>query len=340
MSREFKILKDLCNIPSPSNYEEQIVAYIESFGEDFKNFNCKRTKKQSCYFYNKSPSKNKKTIMIDAHIDQVQLRVTNIVETDNYGYVIAVPLGFDPYVLHGNTVIHIKSKLKGNIVTLPPHLNIQPDLKEKILCIDFGMNKKTLDKYISIGDPIIFSIDWYTMNNKYIVSTGLDNKVSVYVLLKVLEWFDKNIEKLNYNIYFNFSSREEIGLGSYAPLIKKDFDEIIVLDSDIATDNQYIPKNLIGRISLDNGVVITHNVDDDTILSKKFKKICDNNKLDYQESFSSAYGGTNLTTYSKFLDSYTQFIGIPLRNMHSPTEVVSMKDLRTAIDVFKCYLSR
>jgi len=40
------------------------------------------------------------------------------------------------------------------------------------------------------------------------------------------------------------------------------------------------------------------------------------------------------------MDSYTQFIGIPIRNMHSPTEVVSMKDLKTAIDVIKSYLLR
>jgi endoglucanase len=338
MSKEFKILKDLCYIPSPSNYEDQIVAYIES--TSFKNFICKRTKKKSCYFYNKKQIKNKKTIMIDAHIDQVQLRVINIIETDGTGYVMALTLGFDPYVLHGNTVFHMKSKLRGNIVTLPPHLNISPDLKDKLLCIDFGMTKKTLEKYISIGDPILFTIDWYTMNNKYIVSTGLDNKVSVYVLLKVLEWFDKNIDKLEYNIYFNFSSREEIGLGSYAPLIKKDFDEIIVLDSDIATDNKYISKDLIGTICLDKGVVITHNVDDDTILTNKLIKMCKDKKLDYQESFSSSYGGTNLTTYSKLMDSYTQFIGIPLRNMHSPTEVVSMNDLRTAIEVIKNYLLR
>jgi putative aminopeptidase FrvX len=338
MSREFKILKDLCNIPSPSNFEEYIVAYLESF--NFKNFNSKKTKKKSCYFYNKKQLKNKKTIMIDAHIDQVQLRVLNIIESDNTAYVMAVTLGFDPYVLYGNSVYHMNSKLRGTIVTLPPHLNMLPDLKDKLICIDFGMSKKGLEKYISVGDPILFTIDWYTMNNKYIVSTGLDNKVSVYVLLKVLEWFDKNIEKLGCNIYFNFSSREEIGLGSYAPLIKKDFDEIIVLDSDIATDNKYISKDLIGKIYLDKGVVITHNIDDDSILTNKILKMCKDNNLDYQESYSSSYGGTNLTTYSKLLDSYTQFIGIPLRNMHSPTEVVSMKDLRTAIEVIKCYLLR
>jgi putative aminopeptidase FrvX len=40
------------------------------------------------------------------------------------------------------------------------------------------------------------------------------------------------------------------------------------------------------------------------------------------------------------MDNYTQFVGIPLRNMHSPTEIVSMRVLREAIEFFKLYVSR
>ena len=191
-----------------------------------------------------------------------------------------------------------------------------------------------------MGDAIIFDIDWYVMNNKYIVSTGLDNKVSVYVLLMLLEWADKNIDKLNVNLYLNFSSREEIGLGSYSPLLKFNIDEVIVLDTEIATDNQYISKNLIGNILLDDGVSISHNYDDDNKLTNKLIDICKDKKIDYQETFSAMFGATNLKTYSKYMDSYTQFIGIPLRNMHSPTEIVSMKVLKEAIELMKEYIMR
>jgi putative aminopeptidase FrvX len=340
MSKEFNILKQICHIPSPSNYEDNLIAYIESYRDELKNFECKKTKKKSCFFYNKKSLKNKKTIMIDAHIDNVHLRIVNINNVDNTGYVIARAIGFKPYILHGNSVIHLKTKFKGTIVTPPPHLNIIPDINEELICIDFGMTKEELDSYMSAGDPIIFNIEWYSMNNKYIVSTGLDNKVSVYVLLELLKWFNSNINKLGVNVYINFSSREEVGLGSYSPLINKNIDEVIVLDSDIATDNEYIPENLIGKIYLDKGVVISHNVDDDTELSKKFKEICKKNNLDYQENYSSAFGGSNLTFYSKLMDSYTQFIGIPIRNMHSPTEIVSMKDLKTCIELMKLYLMR
>jgi endoglucanase len=340
MSTEFTILKELCHIPSPSNFEDEIVAYIQSFNTKLKNFECKVTKKKSCYFYNKRKQANKKTVMIDAHIDQVHLRIVNIIEDDGIGYVIAVAVGFDPDVLLGNSVYHLNSVLKGNIVTIPPHLNIRAPNNTKYTCVDFGMTINELKRIMRMGDAIIFDIDWYVMNNKYIVSTGLDNKVSVYVLLMLLEWADKNIDKLNVNLYLNFSSREEIGLGSYSPLLKFNIDEVIVLDTEIATDNQYISKNLIGNILLDNGVSISHNYDDDNKLTNKLIDICKDKKIDYQETFSAMFGATNLKTYSKYMDSYTQFIGIPLRNMHSPTEIVSMKVLKETIELMKEYIMR
>ena len=141
-------------------------------------------------------------------------------------------------------------------------------------------------------------------------------------------------------MYLNFSSREEIGLGSYSPLLKFNIDEVIVLDTEIATDNQYISKNLIGNILLDNGVSISHNYDDDNKLTNKLIDICKDKKIDYQETFSAMFGATNLKTYSKYMDSYTQFIGIPLRNMHSPTEIVSMKVLKEALELMKEYITR
>lgn len=340
MSKEFKILKDLCHIPSPSNFEDEIVAYIQSYSSSLTNFECKKTKKKSCYFFNKKKLPGKKTVMIDAHIDQVHLRIVNMVQDNNIGYVIAVAVGFDPDVLLGNSVLHLNSKIKGNIVTIPPHLNIRVPNTTKYTCIDFGVTYDELKKMMRMGDAIILDFDWYIMSNKYIVSTGLDNKVSAYVLLTVLEWIDKNMDKLGVNIYFHFSSREEIGYGSYMPLLKENIDEIIVLDTEIATDNQYISKNLMGSILLDGGISISRNYEDDSVLADKIIKICKEIDISYQELFSSTYGATNLDIYTKFMDSYTQFIGIPLRNMHSPTEIVSMKVLREAIELIKAYISR
>jgi putative aminopeptidase FrvX len=339
---KYNLLRDICYIPSPSNNEDAIVAYIESC--EFKNFQFKKTKKNSCYYYYTGCKKpGAKTIMFDAHIDQVHLRVVNTTDYYDKGYIIAISVGFESDTLSGNSVVHLKSGMKGAVVTIPPHLRMEQymkttDTEVSYVCIDLGLSAKDVYKMIKVGDIIMFDTSYYIMNNKYAVSTGLDNKVSVYTLLKMLEHFDKNIDELSHNVYFHFSSREEVDIGSYAPLLKTEFDEIIVFDADIATDNEYISDNLIGTIVLDRGVVFTHNYEDDTVLTKKLIQVSDDNNIPYQESFSSSFGGSNALAYARMFDSYTQFVGIPLRNMHSPSEVVSLRDLDTAVKLGIEYL--
>ena len=329
---DISILKELSTIPNPSNNEYQIVNYIETFSSGLNNFKFYKTKKQSCIFTsNTSYTKN---ILIDAHIDSVHLRVRRV-RSDNY--VVATPVGFDAGLLDGNTVIHLETGSVGTIVTMPPHLKLAKKESKKELYIDFAMSNNELG--ILPGDILIFNPDFKIMNKKSILSNGLDNKASVFILLNLLEFYNKHIDKLKYNLTINFSSREEIGYGSFASVIRNDIDEIVVLDTEVATDNSLISKDIIGNITLGKGPVVTRNHDDDPELSKKFINMAKKYKIPYQVAYSSGFGDSNNSFYTQFFDSYAQFIGVPLRNMHSPTEVVSIDDLKYTLELLVAYLS-
>lgn len=336
---DINILKELTSIPSPSNNESLLVDYLEKMAKKLDTFQFYKTKKQSCIFSNIDKKRlDKPTILIDAHIDNVHLRVIRVTR-DNY--VVAMPVGFDSITLDGNSLVHMDSGALGSVVTMPPHLKISRKKHKKEVYIDFGFSKEDrLD--ILPGDIIMFAPEFYTMNNNYIVSNGLDNKASVFVLLHLLQFYNKHISKLNYNIIVNFSSREEIGYSSYIPnreLSNINIDEIIVLDTDFATDTSLISKDLVGTIELGKGPVITRNYEDDPILSDKLIKLASKHKIPYQVTYSSRFGASNNAYYTQFFDSYSQFIGIPLRNMHSPTEVVSIKDLSKTLELLIAYLS-
>jgi putative aminopeptidase FrvX len=339
---KYSLLRDLCRIPSPSNHEDAIVAYLSSVPN--KHFDVKKTKKNSCYFvYDKCKKAGAKTVLFDAHIDQVHLRIVNLTDIYDKGYVIAIAVGFESDTLSGNSVVHLPTGMKGTVVTIPPHLRMEQymkttDTEVSYICIDFGVNGDEVYDMFRQGDIVIFDIDYYMMQNKYIVSTGLDNKVGVYTLLKIMEYFNDHISELACNVVFHFSSREEVDIGSYAPMKNMDFDEIVVYDADIATDNEYISENLVGTVILGNGIVLTHNYEDDKKLSDKLVSICKKNRIPYQETFSSSFGGSNALGYARMFDAYTQFIGIPLRNMHSPAEVVCMHDLDIAVRLGVEYL--
>lgn len=329
----FNILKDLCYIPSPSNFEEDIVKYIRDIKP--KNFIYSESNKNSCLYYYKK-SDNAKTILIDAHIDQVHLRAVRVNEE---GLLVASPLGFKENLLYGNDVVHIKSGMRGTVLTPAPHLKLKDNTEKPNNYIDFGMTKVELERVIKPGDPILFHIDYFEMNNKYIVSTGLDDKAGSYILLELLDYFDKNIDKLKCNLILHFSSREETGLGSFSNIEIDKIDEIIVIDTDFSTDNVFMNSDMIGEQKMDKGPTITRNNSDDISLGERLIVVAKKYKIPYQLAYSSKFGGTNGDHYTKFFDSLTQFVGIPLKNMHSPIEVVSKKDLKNIYLLMRHYIT-
>ena len=331
---DFKILKELCLTPSPSNFEQPIIDYIAKF--KFKNFKMKKSKVNSCTLTSKTNKKN--TILLDAHIDQVHLRV---LRNDKSGYVVAKPIGFRSSIIFGNTIKDLSGKYIGVVATLPPHLKINKqtkDLENDVAYIDFGLTKNQLDLIFKPGDPLLYNLHYTPIGKNFISACALDNKASVFIMIELLKFFDKDISKLNSNVVFHFSSREEVGLGSFSGLDTKSIENIIVLDTPIASDNPMISPDIIGEVSLGKGPVISRNIDDNISLGDRVINIAEKHNIKYQREFSYGKGGTNNMHYSKFNNSFAQSMGPPVRNMHSPSEVINRADIRATYQIIKNYL--
>ena len=149
-----KVLKEMCMTPSPSNNEERFAKYLMGF--NFNNFNKHRAIDESVTFVSKT--KKNKTILLDAHIDQVHLRVVKVSVT---GELIVKAVGFDMDILLGNSVIHMKSGLKGVIGSFPPHLRLGlgPNDKRIGYC-DMGLPYDKLVEFIEPGDVILFDLNY------------------------------------------------------------------------------------------------------------------------------------------------------------------------------------
>mgnify|MGYP001156974704 FL=1 len=330
----YSILKKLCMIPSPSGYEKKIVDYICCY--KYKNFISSKSKVNSCTF--ESKTNHNKTILVDAHIDQVHLR---IIRFHDDGFAVVQTIGLRRNVVLGTIVTDISGKYSGVICTMPPHIRLETTDEIKNhprYYVDFGMNKKQIQKIFTVGDPLMYKQHYTELSSSTLSSTGLDNKVSVFILLELLKYFDKNIKELKCNLIMHFSSREEVGLGSFAETDKKNIDTIIVVDTPLATDIPNIPNNITGINRLDGGPIISRNLSDNVIVGNKFMHLGKKHKIRYQTNFSYGSGGTNAKHYTKFNDSFVQDIGTPVRNMHSPVEVVNKKSLENTFKILKMYL--
>jgi putative aminopeptidase FrvX len=331
----YSVLKKLCMIPSPSGYESKIIDYITS--NRFKNFKVCKSKVHSCTIASKT--KHKKTTLIDSHIDQVHLRIIRFTEN---GFAVAQTIGLRSNIVYGNIVSDLSNKHKGVICTLPPHLRIEqkPEIKNiPRYYVDFGMTKKQMEKEFNIGDPLVYNLHYTPLKNGSICSTGLDNKASAFVLLELLKYFDENISKLKSNIIFHFSSREEVGLGSFADTDKSNIDTIIVVDTPMSTDIPNIPENITGLINLSDGPVIGRHISNNSEIGNKLIDLAKKKKCKFQTHFSHGSGGTNANHYTKFNSAFVQDIGAPIRNMHSPVEVVNKTSLNELYNLLKYYIT-
>ena len=348
MNLKYSILEDLCKIYSPSGYENNMVKYIVNLIKDNINFDYLISNKNSIYVYNKNIDNKLNTIMIDTHIDQVFLKIINII---NDGTVIALPIGFSGNITDSLILIHIKSGKKGTVNTNPPHLNIERRISDEVY-IDFGLSFKEANKTFEIGDYIMFNSNYQKIGENNITGTGLDNKTSVFILLELINKFKikKEFNKIKYNIIFNFSSREETGLSNIGLLLSNNsvfklnkINEIITLDTIFETgDNEIIDSlNINSSIIFYNmGPVITRNSDDDLCFGDSFILLGDENKIKLQIAFTgNDNGGSNNEIYSKYTDSYTQFIGIPIKHMHNPNEMVSINDIKNTFTLLYKYLT-
>ena len=319
---EIKVLKEMCMTPSPSNNEELFSDYV--MGMDFKNFTKFRAHDESITI--ESKTNMNKTVLLDAHIDQVHLRVVKVSVS---GELIVKSVGFDMDILLGNKVIHMKSGLKGVIGSFPPHLRlgIGPNDKRIGYC-DMGMSYEKISEIVEPGDVILFDMNFSILGDSKVIAPGLDNKINGFNLYEIMKYFDNNMDELKYNLIVHFSTREEIGLGSFSSNLDKKIDYIIVMDSSPSSDQVGIPNKLIGDIDLGNGPVLTRNYEDNYKLGLKIREIGKNIGIFPQIVFSSGYGASNSKTYSKLFNSMVQYIGTPIRYIHSPFEMVDLNDVR------------
>ncbi len=279
--------------------------------------------------------KKDKRVMAAAHLDEIGFIVTHI---DDEGFVRFHTLGgFDPKTLTSQRVIiHGKKDIIGVMGTKPIHL-MKAEERSKVVpisdyFIDTGMSKKEVEKNISLGNPITRERQMIEMG-ECINSKSLDNRISVYILLKTLEALKG--KTIPYDFYATFTVQEEVGLRgaiSSAHLVDPDF--AFGLDVTIAFDVPGAqPHEMITRLGKGTAIKV---MDGSTICDYRMveymKKTATKSKIKWQAEILPA-GGTDtagLQRYGKH-GAIAGAISIPLRNMHQTIEMVNKKDVEASV---------
>lgn len=332
-----KVLKEffykLVKAPSPSGFEQpaQIIyrEFVKKYSDEVK------TDVHGNVIALKE-GKGKYKMMVSGHADEIGLMVNYINEK---GFVYFSPIGgVDATLLPGFKVdIHTSNgTIRGIIGKKAIHMMDREERKKapemKNLWIDIGASdKEEAEKMVSIGDPITYQAGIDELPNDIVVTKATDNKSGVF-LAGALLYYLKDTD-IALNLYCVSSVQEEIGLrGARTSAFGINPDIGLAFDVTISTDHPDTDKKKYGDVSLNRGPVIARGANINPKVFELLIEAAKDNKLDYQVSGAPRGTGTDANAIQVTRSGVaTGLISFPNRYMHTPVEMVSLKDLNNAI---------
>lgn len=279
---------------------------------------------------------DKPNLVLDAHIDQIGFVVTHITEQ---GFIKVGNLGgIDRRLLPAQqVVIHGKLDIKGIICSVPPHLTKGDGKVLEIdeVAVDTGMTKTELEKIVSLGDTITFDVPCRSLLNERITGGALDDRCGIASILYALELLkDSN---LKYNLTVIFSTQEELGeRGAKIGAYEINPDIAIAVDVSFAYAQGENPKKCgyLGK-----GAMIGISPCLSREISQGLINTAESAGIPYQTEVMNGLTSTNADQYSVSRDgAKVCTVSIPLRNMHTPVEVIDLADVRYTAELLAKYI--
>lgn len=281
--------------------------------------------------------KNKKRVMVGAHMDEIGFIVTHI---DDNGFVRFHTLGgFDPKTHTAQRVIiHGREDVIGVMGSKPIHV-MSPEERTKMpkstdYFIDLGMKKEAVEKLVCVGDPITRDRGLIEMGD-CVNCKSLDNRLAVFILIESLRVLKG--KEVPYDIYGVFTVQEEVGIrGANVAALEVNPDFGFGLDTTIAFDVPGAkPEEVI--TSLGEGTAIKI-MDSGTICDYRMVKFMENtankHSIKSQKEILTA-GGTDTSGIQRMTPggSIAGAISIPTRHIHQSIEMAHKDDIRGSIDL-------
>lgn len=323
-------LKELCSISGLSANESLIAKHLCN-ELTILGLNAEIDCYGNVHGIKKSAIPNSKTILLEAHLDQIGLMVSGI---DENGYIKFVNLGgVDERILPGMKVeIQSKNPIIGIIGSImPDKAKEEKNHKIEALRIDTGMTEEEAKKKIKVGDLINIQGKVCELICNKVSGPAMDNRSGVLSILLCLEKI-KDIDT-NYNIHVLFSTQEELGLhGAYTGAKSSSADAAIVVDVTHGTTPD--TKDETGVFPLGCGAVICRGPNLHYEYSKQLIKLAKDKDIPYVTEVAS--GGSGTTAWAMQVVEKgipVMLVSIPLKYMHTNVETLQINDIEAVAEL-------
>ena len=333
--KDLDFLKALVEAPSPSGFEQRAARVFRDRLEKTAD-RVETNVMGSVHAALDGTKKDGVSVMLAGHIDEIGLMVNYITPE---GFIAFAAIGgVDAAVLPGTRVrVHTKDgELLGVMGRKPIHL-IEDDERKSVtklekLFIDVGYSGEETKKRVRIGDPITFDVGLETYGDGMAVSRAFDDKMGAWISARVLEEV-KAAGGAPGELTAAATVQEEIGLrGGVTSAWCCDPQVGIAVEVGHATDYPDIDKRKHGEANCGGGPVIARGANVNPVLFDLLVAAADKAKVKYQIGAEPRGTGTDANAIQLSRGGKAAgLLSIPLRYMHTPTEVLALSDLDAAV---------
>jgi len=316
-----ELLKKLLETFSPSGNEETIREIIREEIKDYVD-DIKVDALGNLIGIKKGQGKK---IMVASHMDEIGIMVTNI---DDNGFLRFTNIGgVSPFTALYQRVMFADGTM--GVVGMEK-VDEMKDLNLSKMFIDIGAcSKEEAMKKVNVGDVACFYAP-FIQDGDYIMSKALDDRIGCYVSIEAM----KALKDCPNEVYFVFTVQEEVGLrGAKTAAYGVDPDMGIALDVTTTGDT---PKAKTMDVKMGKGTAI--KVKDSSVLAhpevkKLMVETAKENNIPYQLEVLEAGGTDSGAIHITRSGVPSGVISVPCRYVHSPSEMVSVKDVESSIEL-------
>lgn len=266
------------------------------------------------------------SILLAAHMDAIGLMVTGVV--DGFLHVTEVG-GLDARVLPGQLVtVHGREDLPGVIVQPPARLLPKEaqngPVEIKYLLVDTGLQPQRVSRLVRVGDLITFAQAPLELKSETLAGRSLDNRASVAALTQCLQHLQGRMHAWDVWAVATVQEEETLG-GARTSAYQLRPDLAVAIDvtwggGPGAPDHKTFP--------LGKGPALGWGPNIHSGLHKSFKKLAERLEMPHAVEAMPRHSGTDAFALQVAAEGIaTMVVSIPLRYMHTPVEVVSIKDI-------------
>ena len=333
-----EFLVELLKAKSPSGAEAQAQAvydhFVKPYADDYAN------DALGCRLASLHP-KGGPTVMFSGHMDELGLIIT-YVNKDGFVYFDTIG-GHDRVMIPGRRVIIQTSagSVKGVTGKRAVHLMDEADRKKvpeiHEMWIDIGATTKAEAlKRVGIGDVATYDHEFELIHGSIGTARAFDNKVGAYVVGETLIRLAKAKTKLSAKIVSVATTQEEIGVrGATTSAFAVNPHVALAVDVGHATDHPDCDNRKFGETKLGGGPIICRGPNINPKVFERLIACAKKAKIPVQLDADPRPTGTDARAIQMARGGVAcGLVSIPLRYMHTPSEIVDLQDVENCVKLF------